>query len=247
VRGGHPGLYFPLFVSAPDDPKTILAVDLLGCDPNVFFGALARLWCWAVPVATEDGLLRGFSGRGLAVVARWQGSPGDFWAALQTAQWAREVPEGVVLSGWAKGAGAMMRKLRLDRERHLVDENGDERCTGRSRPRPPQGGQPKAYADNHSAEVPRKFHGKTHTRRDELKTVAPLTPRKRGARRARPRRVDPGAQPGPGLCHVCEVPVAPGLIYCRDCYVTEGGGTEEDAARLYGPPQGQDDEDRRSA
>lgn len=228
-------MFLPLFVSAPDDPKTIQATALLQCDPNTFFGAIARLWCWAVPVASEDGLLRSLSGPALALVARWSGNPTDFWHALELAGWAKEVPEGVLLSGWAKGGGAVQRKLRLDRERHLNDD--DTSCTGHSSPPPPQGGAPKVLPTEHSAEVPRKFHGKLHTRRDDqTTTTTPLTPRKRGGRGRRPRRADPGAQSPPGQCNRCEQPIALELTFCQPCFL-ELGGTAEDAQRIYGGGQ----------
>jgi hypothetical protein len=97
--------------------QAIDMADALSVDVDFVVGKMVRVWSWCAQFA-RDGFVRARKpARLIEDAARWQGAPGDFFAAAELAGLLEVTEEGARVRGWSKRYGARLEKNERDAKR----------------------------------------------------------------------------------------------------------------------------------
>lgn len=97
--------------------KTFLMSAALGVDDTAAVGHLARLWCWGIDNAGEQGELTGLPDAAIALAAGWKKKPDVFVAALVSSGYVDDVAGVRALHDWDSYAGRLLRKRAANAQR----------------------------------------------------------------------------------------------------------------------------------
>ena len=103
-----------------DHRKTLQASQLLGVDPDLIVGKLARFWTWALDQADDDGRLPDLTAEQLGRMAGWTRKPATFIDAITRVGFIDEEDGGRYLHDWADYAGRLNEKRTKDKERQQL-------------------------------------------------------------------------------------------------------------------------------